>query len=197
MVRRLRVTAERSDGRVILPLPVDDQGRFTSQLVPAAHYFIRISRSDLSDLWTLRAVTAGGEDMTDSGISTRAGSVTNVQIVLSDRVPAIAGVVADVQGMPVAGAGVLAFPADKKRWQDYGRSSPRLRSARTDSSGSFQIAGLPTGRYFVVAVRDEGPRWLVAERLEDLSGHATLVTIGEGDRPSISLRLAAERMHAP
>ena len=67
--------------------------------------------------FALEAIRVNGVDVTDSAISlgTRAQSLANVEVVLTDRVTEMSGTVVDDRGRPVGGARVILFSTNRQQ----------------------------------------------------------------------------------
>lgn len=147
--------------------------------------FVRVS--GLPQGWVLESVHAGGVDVTDAGIDIQQ-DVHDVQITLTNRPGAIAGIVTDASGNPAPGAAVAIFPEDRDR-----RAAPLnrfLATVRTGPDGKFEVKGLPPGTYFAFAVpRLVDGEWAHPDQLERTAPRATRVTLADGQSIAIALRL--------
>jgi hypothetical protein len=110
---------------------------------------------------------------------------------------AISGHVTDAASAPVSDYSVVVFPTDRTKWL---APSPALRVARPAQDGSFEVASLAPGEYWVAAVKDAAATdpvdnidasgdGLKPETLERLSFRATRVTLTERQRVMTVLRL--------
>jgi hypothetical protein len=119
-------------------------------------------------------------------------SLTGVEIILSDRVSELSGAVTDDGNRPVRGAHVIVFAADRDRWFPGSRF---LRDAMTDDHGTYSVAGLPFGSYYLTTVSHlsvEGPEaWQDPEFLSAQIARATSLTISEGQRITRTLRVSS------
>jgi hypothetical protein len=104
--------------------------------------------------WFTKSVSVDGVDVTDSPIEFGANDVDGIELVLSQQMTEISGVVTDARGAKVTDAAVVAFASEPEKWT---RTMRYVRSVRPDQEGRFQIRGLPTARYVVVAVEDLEP----------------------------------------
>jgi protocatechuate 3,4-dioxygenase beta subunit len=150
------------------------------------------ARFDVSmpDGWAVKAIVAGGRDITDTSIDVRSGEpLHGVQIVLTNHIATIAGDLSDEAGAPLADGTVVVFSADRARWFDGTRF---VRAVRPDQHGRYQITGLLPGDYLLAAVDyvEEGG-WNEADFLESLRERAQKVAIAEGQTLTIPLKLAA------
>jgi hypothetical protein len=104
---------------------------------------------------------------------------------------AISGHVTDAASAPVSNYSVVVFPTDRAKWS----LTPRLlRLARPAQDGSFEVASLPPGEYWVAATdpvdgTDASGDWLKTETLDRLSFRAIRVTLTEKQRYMTVLRL--------
>jgi protocatechuate 3,4-dioxygenase beta subunit len=132
-------------------LPAEDgkvgaDGRFLRRAATGPA-FIRIGGLPLG--WALKSVSIGGQDITTAPVEIRAGqTLSDVTIVISNRLPEVTGQVSDQNGRPADGP-VLLFPADQERWHE---AADAVRSARADQSGKFRFDRVRPGDYLIVAV---------------------------------------------
>jgi protocatechuate 3,4-dioxygenase beta subunit len=160
-------------------------------LVPGRHY-VRISGQGLTQglttgtQWSLKAVLAGGADVTDSGIDLKPGeNVDNLTIVLTDRLTSITGTVRDVTGTPVPALTVIAFAADQQYWTAQSRW---IQAGRTDQNGTYHLRGLPPGDYLLlVSDTVEQGEWFDPSFLEQMRNAATRMTLAEGGQKTLDL----------
>ena len=138
--------------------------------------------------YTLKAVLAGGQDVTDRGIAFKPGeAVTGVQVVISPVSSSVSGGVTDDSGKPVPDYALVVYAEDREHW---GFMSRRIKLARPDQQGAYQVKDLPAGRYRAVAVEametgeESDPATL--ERLRPL---ATAFSITDGEQRALNLKL--------
>jgi protocatechuate 3,4-dioxygenase beta subunit len=148
---------------------------------------VRVSR--VPSGWALQAILLSGIDVTDTPLSFGRPdqSVTDLEVVLSQRVTAINGQVT-ARGRPAA-ASVLFFAADRQAWFPQSRFFARIMSG---TGGRFRAEGLPPGEYLAIAmdnvpgVRD-GDEWQDPEYLETLVARSHRITLSEGESLSLTL----------
>ncbi len=146
--------------------------------------------------WMVKTITAGGVDVTDATLSfgTRDESLSDVEVVLTNRVTRLAGTVTDARGQPATGYTVLIFPTDRDRWYVGSRF---FRRSSGGESGMFVVTGLPPGSYDVApvtglgALREGGDAWQDPEVLDSLAFRATHVTLADGQQLSVSATLVS------
>jgi hypothetical protein len=154
----------------------------------------RLIASRIPAGWTLEEIRVGGSDATDRPLPFgRADqSLTDVEIIFSDRVSQLSGAVTDVGNRAVRGAHVIVFAADRDQWFHGSRF---LREAITDEQGTYSISGLPFGSYYVTSlaqVSAEGPdAWQDPSFLTSQISRASSLTISEGQRVTRSIRAAS------
>ena len=141
--------------------------------------------------YSLKAVLAGGTDISDTPFEFKPGHSQRLQVVLTTRTSTLEGTVTDDKGDPVNGATLFMIPEDKGSWKQL---SIRFRATGTRKDGSFSIPGVLAGRYFVIAV----PRSRMvygqeanAEFFEPLTKEATTVVIAEDEKRLVDVRLTS------
>jgi hypothetical protein len=156
----------------------DKEGRFTLNGVSAGSHLIRPAGNLRG--WTLKSVTIGGRDVTDTPVALRSGeTLANVVVVLTDRLTEVSGTVTDEAGAAVPDFTVLAFSTDSTLWRPQAR---QIMTARPDQTGQYKIRGLPPGEYYLVTVDPtEQGEWFEPAYLDDHRAGAARVTLGDGD----------------
>jgi hypothetical protein len=99
----------------------------------------------------LKDVRAHDIDITERAITfgRKEQSLTDVEVVLTDRVTGLSGRIVDEDGRPVVGAHVIVFSDDHGRWYPGSRF---LREGTTAQDGLYRLTGLPSGSYYAAAV---------------------------------------------
>jgi hypothetical protein len=119
-------------------------------------------------------------------------SLSDVEIVITDRVTSLEGTVTDAQGRPAPGSHLIVFSTDRDRW--YPASRFLRRSVASGPAASLSVAGLPSGSYYTAAVRqlpsDGEDAWQDPQFLESLLTGATTVTLSEGQKQLVALRIS-------
>jgi Carboxypeptidase regulatory-like domain len=146
--------------------------------------------------WALKEIRANGIDITDRPLllGSSAQSLTNVEVVLTDRINELFGTVrttTDGQSRPASGMNVLVFSTARDRWYP---SSRFLRRTSAGSDGAFTVGGLPDGGYYVAAIERIPPEgddaWQEPGFLESLVRSASTVTLVGGQKASLALGLS-------
>jgi hypothetical protein len=114
------------------------------------------------------------------------GGTRQLEIVLSDRIAAVSGLVVDRNGRPLSGYSVVLFPEDETRWTP---SSRFVIAARASQTGNFRLKEVPPGAYLAVALRDLPFRaWTNPDVLLRLQSIATKLRVVDGEQKTISIR---------
>jgi hypothetical protein len=142
--------------------------------------------------WGLKAIYLNGSDITDAAVplGTADQSLRGVNVVLTNRITQIEGIVRDTRGQAARTCSVAVFSVDSGQW--YFRSR-FLGHASCTRDGAYIVRRLPPGDYFVAAVAgktDDGPdEWQNPALLEALGSKATRVVLIEGDKRALDLVL--------
>jgi hypothetical protein len=166
----------------------DEQWRFLLTGVSGSR---RLVPTRLPDGWVVKEVRAGGAAIDDRPLlfGRDNQSVTDVEVVLTDRPSEVVGRLTDSRGQGVGGVWVAMFSPERDHWYPF---SSYVRRIQTRDDGTFVLTGLPPGGYYVAAVapQPEGDEasWQAPWVLEAATSGATFVTVNEGQRASVSLR---------
>ena len=168
---------------------VEKNGAFRlDNLVPGQRH-IRVTGAGVqgAGTWTLKSVSIGGLDVTDTPVDLKPGqNVENVTIILTDRATEITGTVRDGKGGGAAALTVIAFSTDQQHWRAQSR---RIQAVRTDQSGTFRLRNLPPGDYLLIASDDvEQGEWFDPAYLEQARAGAKQLSISEGEKKTLDLR---------
>lgn len=142
--------------------------------------------------WGLKGIYLNGIDLAESALmfGRLDQSVRDVQVVLTNRITQIEGIVSDARGAPARSCTVVAFPVNRNRW--YYRSRFMDHSVCT-IDGAFVIRRLPPGDYYIAAIpraTDDGPdEWQNPAVLESLRGRAMRIVLMEGEKRPANLEL--------
>ena len=136
--------------------------------------------------WSLRSAVTGGADVLDGVLTVDANGLSDLAMTMSDRHSSLGGTLTTAGG-PATDYFLVAFSADKTMWRAPSR---HVRSTRPATSGTFDVADLPPGQYYLAALKDldaadlEDPAFL-----ETLIPAAALVTVAEGQKTTQDLRI--------
>jgi hypothetical protein len=168
-------------------LRTDETGAFrTGPVLVPGRYLVRVG--GVPPGWRLRAVMAGGIDVSEEGLDLSSGFVpSDLQIVLTDQLTLITGTVRGVGPFADPTATVLLFPQQDR--SSTSMAARRFLSVRTGRDGTFSLRNMPAGAYLVAAVDEaDADGWQDPDRLLALRRSATLVSIREGEAKILELR---------
>jgi len=143
--------------------------------------------------WTLKEIRVNGIDVTDRPLAFGKAdqSLTDVEVVLTDRINTVSGTIVDDHGRLVPAAHVIVFSPDRDRWYPASRF---LRVSAAGADGTIALAGLPAGTYYAAAVAklpaDGNDAWQEPGYLESLVGRAVTFALGEGQKQVVTLKIA-------
>lgn len=164
----------------------DSSGRFTITDVFPGTY--RLSTGFPG--WSPKSIMLGDQDVLDFPLEVGAGRpVTGLVVTLTDRTQDLSGTIVDDRGAPASEHSLILFPSDARYWTPMSR---RIRLTRPDQDGTFTYRAVPPGDYRVAAVLDyDQGEWNTPEFLRQLAWASTRVSIAEGEKKSVSLRVRA------
>jgi hypothetical protein len=146
---------------------------------------VTIAIESLPEGWTVKSIHLDRVDIDGQAVDL-SGGTRQLQIVLTDRLTSVAGVVVDRNGRPLAGYSVVFFPEDETRWTP---SSRFLKQANSSQTGQFRLGDVAPGSYLAVALRDLPFRaWTNPDVLARLQSIATKLSVVEGEQKVISIR---------
>src|SRR5439155_1279648 len=126
-----------------------------------------------------------GGEIDDEPIDFGAGR-RHVEVVLTDHVSAVSGVVVDRDGRALPNHSVVVFPANPARWH---ASSRFILAAQSNNLGQFRIEAVPPGEYLAVAVAGLPMNaWTNRDVLSRLQADAERLRVAEGQRLTIAIR---------
>ena len=163
---------------------VTSAGTFELNGLIGAHV-LRVDR--LPEGWIVKSIRANGRDVTDTALEFRGSESASVQVVLTNRISEVSGMV-KANGQAVTAASVVFFPEDPAQWAFPSR---RVRMVRVDQTGVFRARSLPPGeRYLAVAVDYlEQGEFQDPAFLERMKGRATTFSLDEGENKNLDLTL--------
>jgi protocatechuate 3,4-dioxygenase beta subunit len=177
------------DELIALSRSLNDSGRvradgsFAWRDVPAAIYYLQVQSSSATDAgWFVKSVSAGGQDLKETGIALSGGSLY-LDVVLSGKAAIIEGNAVTATQELVPNATIVAVPdAEHRKRQD------RYVQTVADQRGRFRLRGLAPGQYTVFAFQDlDGDQFYDPEFLKAHDGGGKTLLLGEGDRQSLTV----------
>lgn len=137
---------------------------------------------------TLKSVTLGGVDMTDTILDVDGRDLPNLVVTVTDAPMAeLRGTVSSGLGGAEEDTWIRMFPSDRRFWEEPFGAFSRFKSAPVEKN-VFTIARVPAGEYFVVAVREGGLEWMDKTTLEAMSRGAERITVVNGDKKVIEVK---------
>jgi len=163
-----------------------DPSAFTFEGLMAGQYFLR----PITGL--VKSIVWDGRDMTTTPFDATTGrDFTGVTITMTDKRITLTGVVRDDRGIPAKDAVVIAFPAEREQWTNFGFNPPRIRAYPAGTTGTYRYQNLPAGDYLLVAVPSvQNEAWKNSRFLEAAARAATPVTLAWGETKSADLKVS-------
>jgi hypothetical protein len=143
--------------------------------------------------WMLKEMRVRGVDVTDRPITFGRPdqSLTDVEVVLTDRLTRLSGSATSESGGQLDNAHVVVFSTDRERWYPNSRF---VRQTLVAPGGVFVMTTLPPGTYYAAIVArlpaDGDEAWRDPGYLETLATSSHAVTLSEGEQQVLSLRLS-------
>jgi protocatechuate 3,4-dioxygenase beta subunit len=137
--------------------------------------------------WFLKRVVLDGRDVSDSPMDFDEYAAATVEVHLTRRQTRLTGTAVGAAGRPTISYVVVAFAEDRRLWTPQSRF---VATARPDQTGRYTLAGLPPGRYRVVAL-NYLPSGAVRDPriLERLAAPATPLTLAEGEARTMDFQI--------
>ncbi len=150
---------------------------------------LRLSATEPGEGWMIKSARLGDRDLADDGVDLNAGgSLSGLVVTLTNRPSELTGRVLDAASQPFSAFPLVVFSADRAHW---GVGSRRVHTVQPATDGSYVVAGLPAGTYYLAAVTNIDPRELASGAfLESLISSALSVTLSDGERKTQDVRLA-------
>ena len=114
-------------------------------------------------------------------------TVAGIEVEMTTKPSGASGTVADESGQPIRDVWVVMFAQDAQRWTPQTRY---ITAGRPNVNNVYNL-NVPAGEYFVAAVADvEQGEWSDPDFLMPLRDRATRVTIADGERKTVDLKVA-------
>jgi hypothetical protein len=166
---------------------------FTIDGILPGSYLLRVQAFGAQGI--VKSVRWNGRDYTTTPFDVSAEQeLRDVVITFTPESSALTGFVRDRAGMRAPGAAVVIFPVEREQWANYGLTPRRIKSGTAGLDGSYRVAGVPAGDYFVVAVdAAQVNAWQDPAFLAAAAGVATRITVAWGETKTQDLSPAAVR----
>jgi hypothetical protein len=145
-------------GSSFVRTPLQSDGTFVARGTGSGPFRLR---GTIPAPWFQVAGFVAGVDTLDLAL-TAGPDADGAVVVFADRPTAFRVMVVDLQGQPVASAGVIVFHEDPRYWTTTSR---RVQIGTTLPGGTCVFTGLPPGRYFAATSPDITPPVTVLQAL--------------------------------
>lgn len=118
---------------------------------------VRLAVTGVPPDWMVKSITAGSANLMTTGAN--ASNISGpVEVVLTDRLARISGVIRDAQGAAAGDALVVLLPGEP---MDPAVAQPYVRTVRSNEKGAFELHGLAPGSYVAAALEslEQGYEW--------------------------------------
>ncbi len=137
---------------------------------------------------TLKSVTLGGVDVTDTVIDIDTRDLSNLVVTVSDTPMAeLRGTVSSGLSGAEEDAWIRMFPAERRFWDEPFGAFSRFKSARVEKN-AFTITRVPAGEYYIVALGEGGLEWMDKATLETMARGAERISVVNGDKKVIEVK---------
>jgi hypothetical protein len=158
-------------------------GTFLIKNVPEGVYRPHVFTGSLDCF--LKSARYGGVDVTAGGLSPHAGPDAALELKLSCRAARIEGVVLTGDSLSAAGVYAVAIPDAPHRDHDW-----KYRAEVTDQNGRFSLRGIVPGDYRIFSWNcGDDFDWYDAEQLKPYESKGVTVSVEEGDRKTVQLKV--------
>lgn len=168
----------------------DAQGAFKiGDALPGAYRVLVRTDSDPAKTWRVVDATIGGRDVLDGSfdLSTELVAAQNLVVTIDDRPSGLTGRLDVASGTRPDAFQIVAFAADERYWR---HGSRRIRAERVRPDGTYALADLPPGDYFLgVVTADLTDEVATTDFLRQLAPASTRVTVKIGEQTSQNLRV--------
>lgn len=156
-------------------------------------FFLKATSPDLSDVmvsnlpsgYFVKSITAGGREISDTGIELGLGGSHRVDIVISPNGARLEGSVFGTEDKALAGATVVLFPDPKRR-----NVKSAYYAVTTDRDGRFAVPGIRPAEYMVVAWDAlDSIDYTDPEALEVADKQGQTLELEEGGRKTVQLKV--------
>ncbi len=141
----------------------------------------------LPDGWVLKSVRYAGADVTETPTEFRTSADSrHLEVTLTPQGAAVIGQVLDATGAPVPAARVFLIPAEAQRWNQGNPQATRVSGER----GAFAFEHQRPGEHVIVALsQEDAPEDLERDDYELLATLGDRISLGDGERRALTLRL--------
>ena len=165
---------------------VQADGSFSIPGVTPGRYELKVGGPDLrfnfarhDTGWVLKSAMLRQKDLSDTQLLVSPDQDwTSIAVTMTDRPTELSGAMVDKSGRPAPGFPIVVFPTDAAMWM---AGSRRVQQIRPSTDGTFVLAGLPAGRYYLCALTDLDPSDLSSsEFLQSLIPGSIQIALADG-----------------
>jgi len=169
---------------------LDPSGAFVIDGLAPGTYFLRSAPVAVS----IRSIRAAGREMADRPIDA-SRSVAGISVEVADG-SSIHGEVRTSGTKASIRSAVIYFPSDQQLWPQVSSKSPRFGSGWVNTEGTYDIARLPGGEYYILAIPHDVSfdGWRSQAYLEAAAHVATTVRVDWGQRAQQDLQVQEVRL---
>jgi len=169
----------------------DADESFRTVGVPPGRYLLGMTSPPLGQ-WLFEGASYRGRDIAAQSIDLGDTDLADVVLTFTDRPATIEGRVQTTGDASRSGdALVIVYPIDANTWPSAGGSPRHTWAVRASSTGTYTIANVLPGEYYVVAIDRDAIDWADERLLRSLARSADRVAITEGDHKVVILRALA------
>lgn len=163
---------------------IKEDGSFTLEGVAPSRFGVTVNGLP-ADVY-LKSATFSGRDVLRAPLDLTAGGGGRLELVLSRKAAAVAGVVRNEKGEAAAGVTVTLWSVSP----EIGSLTNGVRSTNSGPDGGFRFAGLPPGEYRLAAWEDAEPGLLQnREFLALFGGDSKRIELSEGAQSVQDLKM--------
>jgi hypothetical protein len=192
-IQRMTIRLQSAEGRTSSTASADGRaaadGTFRTGRYAGGRYVASVIPATIPPGWSLRSVRANGKDISVDPVELTE-DLNGVVMTFTDQTTTLSGTVTNDRNVPDQNVNVVAFPADSEAWKAAGVVFRRWRDERVNQAGAFLIPGLPPGEYYLATIPSNGPGDTRDPKyLESLVRTATRVTLGDGEKKTVDLKV--------
>jgi len=192
---RLTLTDSRSPRIPALHLEpeIRADGTFSIVGVLPGTYRLGVKLEGRLAAWRAKSAVREDQDILDGVLEVRSNEdISGLTITLTDRHTEVSGSVRDADGNPVPDLQLIVFSGEKKFWRPASR---RTQQFKVDPDGRYLFHDLPSGPYFLIALRDVEPgSWHDPAVLEELAKQNPIsFQLAEGEKKVLDIQTAVRK----
>jgi hypothetical protein len=161
-------------------------GRFTiPNVIPGQYRPQLLGTND----WHPTSFDVAGQDALDFMLDVPPDrGIADAVMTMTSGFSTLAGTLRGANNQPVDDCTIVVFAEDPRYWTPHSR---RIHATRPATDGRFSFGNLPAGAYRLMAVEDmEDGQWFDPAVLQQLSGAAVPLQLGDGEHRTQDLRVA-------